>query len=650
MNKKYQTFHIILKLYLLTLVIFLFFRVFLLLTQLKNIDFQQEISQLPRMFFTGFRFDTLVISFSLIIPFILLIINDLYNKKSFKKIAFIWTFVAFSIIFMLTAANIVYYNKFSKFIDMQALQWLDDPLTVLGMIFQQFSFAYMIPVFILIDWIFYKLLKRIFYQTNGIYIQSPKKFGAYFFISILLMFLGMRGAIKGHPLRTEDAFLFTNLTLNKSAQNPFFVFEKSLERKVKYDLHPLRLMNDSLAIENLKKYLEVKNSFYKNPIARKIINDSTYSKSQKPKNVVLVFMESLGAWKMKTFGDKENRSPFVDSLFHHSLAFSNMYSSGIHTYVGMYSTNFGYPPIFDRHPMKDIPVKQYYGIPQILKKNGYQTAFFMPGGWHFDNAGEFFMHNAYDLIFFENYYSKDSIKNIWGVDDHFLFNFALKKIDEMDKKNKPFLATILTISDHAPFYIPDFIKGETEKIRASKFADWARKEFFKEAKKKPWFENTIFVFFGDHGQTHRMVYEIPLTYVHIPLIIYNDSIRPEIKNNLTSQLDIMPILMKILNINYINNTLGKNTLENPRKYVIFDFDKYYGILDDEFMLTIDKEKTRNLYKYKTQDTKNYLSEYPEKAKEMETYLKSHLQGTIHILNKDLQGEKGIEKLQGSNTE
>ena len=53
---------------------------------------------------------------------------------------------------------------------------------------------------------------------------------------------------------------------------------------------------------------------------------------------------------------------------------------------------------------------------------------------------------------------------------------------------------------------------------------------------------------------------------------------------------------------------------------------------------------------KTQNTKNYLSEYSEKAKEMETYLKSHLQGTIHILNKDLQGEKGIEKLQGSNTE
>ncbi len=347
-------------------------------------------------------------------------------------------------------------------------------------------------------------------------------------------------------------------------------------------------------------------------------------------------MESLATWKMKQFGDTKNRSRFFDSLFDKSIAFTNMYSSGTHTYCGIYSANYGFPVIFGKHPMKGLPVKKYFGIPQILKENGYQTALFIPHDLVFDNLGEFVNKNGYDNVFFNKNYPKDSIKTIWGVDDRFLFNFALGKMDKMHQKGKPFLSTILTISDHGPFYIPRNIKGETDKIRASKFADIAKQEFMQKASKKPWFKNTIFVFFGDHGETHNVVYPIPLTYVHIPLIFYYEGVKPIKIDKLAGQTDILAMLMNLLNINYINNTFGKDIFKDKRKYVIFDYDKLYGVLDKEFLLVIDKHKTYGLYKYHTKDTKDYSKQFPKKRKEMETYLKSHIQSAKYILENNLQ--------------
>ncbi len=637
MTRKVLAPYIIAKSYFLAISIFLFFRLFLFLSHTNEAKINGKLSyfSILESFVMGLRFDLLVSGFILVLPFLLLVIYDYKQKPILTKISFIWVFTVFGVVFMMTAGNVVYFNKFYKHIDSQTLEWFDHPLTVLGMIFEEPVYWYMVVVFFVVLFIFYLLLRKIFYKTKS-HSFNPKKAILCYFISFILIFLSLRGTLKGAPLRNQDALKSKNSLLNKLALNPVFVFEKSMEEYYYYRRYPLRLIDEKEAIENLKKYLNIKKPEYKSPIARKIINDSIGTGKGNRKNVVLIFMESLGAWKMKHFGDTENRSPFLDSLFDHSMAFTNMYSSGTHTYCGIYSVDYGFPIIFEKHPLKDIPVKRYYGIPQILKEKGYQTSFFIPHGLEFDNLGAFLPQNAYDNIYFKKDYPKHAIRNIWGVDDRFLFHFALKKIDKMYQKGKPFLATILTISDHGPFYIPKDIKGKTDRIRASKFADIAKKEFMNEASKKPWFDNTIFVFYGDHGETHNMVYDIPLTYVHIPLLFYSKDLKPIKINKLTSQMDIMPILMRLLNINYVNNTLGKT----ERKYVIFDYDKLYGILDNDFLLIIDKHKTLGLYKYKTKDTKDYSSDFPEKRKKMETYLKSHIQGTKYILEHNLQDFKG----------
>jgi len=625
---------IIAKTYFPLILIFGFFRLLLFLFH-QNEVFSDGLStswHVLLSFVRGINYDLMTSSYILLIPYLLLIAYDFTRKKIFEKIAFWWVFVLIGLAFMLTAANVIYYNKFYQFINLKTFEWFDDPFTVTGMIFQEPRYWWMFIVFFIVLYIFYRILKNIFW-TKPLKISSLKKSVTLYILFSALMFWGVRGRIGSHPLRIEDAFTLHNNFLNELKLNPVFVLEKSYENYLKDRFHPLQLMETQKAVSLVQRYLHVKQPVTQNPVSRKIEFENPPSQ----KNVVLILMESMAAWKMKYFGNTEKRTPFLDSLFLQAVSFSHMYSNGIHTYAGIYGLNFGYPLIFDKHPLKGVgeDLKTYYGLPQILKKNGYQTLFFIPHNKSFDNLGAFLSKNAYDKIYFEQDYPSDSIRTIWGVDDHFLFNFALKKIDALPK-NKPFLSTILTISDHGPFYVPDFIQGKTEKIRATRFADWSLHDFFTKARKKPWFNNTVFILVADHGEARQSEYPVSLSYNHIPALFYYQGVQPQIIDQMAGQIDVMPTLMHLLQTDYINQTFGQDMLAETRPYIYFNYDNKYGIVDHKFLLVMDKYKTIGLYKYAEHDLTDYKDKLPEKTRQMETYLKAHIQTAKYILDNDLQ--------------
>ncbi len=642
MQKKVQSPFIILRIYLLFVVFFFLYRIVLLSFHLDDIEENGmfSVKKILYSFWMGLRFDLLVSGFILLIPFLFLTAYDYFNNNKFKKIAVVWIYFFSFTIVIIGISNIEYFNNFYKHLDSQALTWLDQPFTVVKMLFQEKSWWYIIFLLGGGLYIFYKFINRLISYSKHIELSQKHAILLYFF-SFLFIFFSIRGTLAGPPLKKENSTISDIVFLNQLALNPVFVLEKSLEQDFKDKLHNIDFMNTEEALSLLKKYMGISHSAYQNPLAKKMINNE--EKSQVPKkNIVLIFMESMGTWKMKQYGNKNNLSPFIDSLFDQSIAYTQMYSNGIHTYGGVYSTNYSYPLTFNSHPMKGVPEKNYYGLPQILQEKGYQTAFFIPHNPVFDNLWSFLSKNGYKEVFYDKDYPQDSIRTTWGVDDRFLFHFALKKMDSLYHQKKPFLATILTISDHPPYYTPDFIEGENEITRAARFADWARRDFMEKARKKPWFKNTIFVFIGDHGKTHRMIYSTPLSYSSIPFIIYYEGVKPEKRNELAMQMDVLPILMKELKYDYIYNGMGQEVEENPHPYIFVDYDNKYAVLSDSLLLVIDREKTHGLYKYKEKDKYNYLKNYPEEAQKMSLFLKSYLQGKKYILKHNLQSKKGIQ--------
>ena len=210
-------------------------------------------------------------------------------------------------------------------------------------------------------------------------------------------------------------------------------------------------------------------------------------------------------------------------------------------------------------------------------------------------------------------------------------------IDELYSKDKPFFINILTVSNHAPFIIPDIYTPRhpdyIDEVKEVEYADFSIGYFLKKAATKPWFDNTVFVFLGDHGRHCSTPYPISLDFVHIPLIIYAPSlIEPETNTQIASQTDVFPTVMGLLGIDYNNSTFGIDLLKQQRKYAYFMNGNKYGVVDNEWYYSSDlKGNSLGLYHYQNNDATNYEEQKKEKAIEMKIYGESNWK-TMLILN------------------
>lgn len=168
----------------------------------------------------------------------------------------------------------------------------------------------------------------------------------------------------------------------------------------------------------------------------------------------------------------------------------------------MTATLYSFPALMFRNLMKGTVTPRRKGIATVLKKFGYENMFFMTHEAQYDNMKAFFQTNGYDDIFSQENYPKSEVVNSFGVSDHFEMGYALNTINQKAKTGKPFMATILTVSNHPPYIIPDFFKPKTKEKETQivEYADWAIGDFLKKASREPWYKNTIFVIQADHGK------------------------------------------------------------------------------------------------------------------------------------------------------
>ncbi|MCD8265668.1 MAG: hypothetical protein LUC33_00795, partial [Prevotellaceae bacterium] len=101
----------------------------------------------------------------------------------------------------------------------------------------------------------------------------------------------------------------------------------------------------------------------------------------------------------------------------------------------------GYNPI-KVSQMKGSDIPLYNGLPTVLKGEGYRTMFFMTHESQYDNMNAFFRTNGYEEIYSQENYPRDKVVNSFGVQDDFLFSFA---IDRLKTQRQPFFATLLSL-------------------------------------------------------------------------------------------------------------------------------------------------------------------------------------------------------------
>jgi phosphoglycerol transferase MdoB-like AlkP superfamily enzyme len=534
----------------------------------------------------------------------------------------------FTLAFAVCAADIPYFNQFFSRFSVGAFQWIDSPAFMFKMIFQEPRYFIIIVPLIVFLFLFYKLLRRIFKF-------SPEQSGNIHFslkiiVSILflgLIFIGIRGRIQEKsPIKVGTAYFSDNAFLNQLGLNPVFTLMRSYFDSLDEKNKSIAMIDDNLAIQNVRKYLKISQPIDDFPVARLVLPDSS---GENRYNVVIVIMESMSAAKMERHGNTKHLTPFLDSLSHNSYYFENIYTAGIHTFNGVFSTLFSFPAIYRQNPMKESTMFKYNGIGNTLKKNGYSTTYFTTHDGQFDNIEGFLRANDFEnIITLADYPSKEA-KTTLGVPDDFMFEFSIPVIDNLYKENKPFFVAFMTASDHGPYYLPEYFKPKNQNIKDQmvEYADWSLRKFISLASTKEWFNNTLFVFVADHGAPINAVYDIPMDYHHTPLIIYAPGILKEARtfDCIGGQIDVFPTIMGILKQSYINNTLGIDLLSDTRPYIFINHEDKFGVIDQEYLLIMKNDNGKALYRYRNNDKKDYQNEQQQLLHEMEEYTISNLQ-------------------------
>ena len=459
-----------------------------------------------------------------------------------------------------------------------------------------------------------------------------------FLVLFALMFIGIRGrfAMKS-PIRWGTAFFSPYNFANQLGLNPVYTFmrswlDKNESKAVRYNSLP-----EADAEEMVRKNLAVENyDSTRSPVARAVVS----SGSPRRFNVVLVLMESMTAKNMKRFGNSGNITPVLDALYSHSISFSDFYSDGNHTFNGIYSSLYGYHSLPMVHHMKDITHQQpYSGLPTALREAGYHTTFFTTHDDQFDNMAGFLLPNGFEKIISEKDYPDDAVLSTLGVPDHIMFGKVISEMDRMRLDGKPMFMAMITGSNHEPFVLPEDISLKTHSPelaqRMVEYADWSVGKFISDASSHSWFDSTIFVFTGDHGGLISGC-DPYLAFHHIPLIIYAPKIfsHPEEINDVCGQADIYATVCGLLNLSYMNNSMGIDLIHQQRKYFVFNFDEEICCVTKNNFLRMGHDQ-EHFFEI-SEDRKNLVA--TERSMQADS-MKKILEATIQVTQRMIEGKR-----------
>ena len=291
--------------------------------------------------------------------------------------------------------------------------------------------------------------------------------------------------------------------------------------------------------------------------------------SSKPKNVIMISVESLSAEYVGAYGNTKGLTPELDKLGKAGMKFERVFATGTRTVRGLEALSLGTPPIPGQAIVRRPGNDHLSTVGELLRYQGMETFFFYGGYGYFDNMNAYYAANNYRVVDRTDI-PKDKVgfENVWGVADEYLFDQVIRTLDDKSAKGtdgKPFFAQIMTTSNHRPYTYPSGridIPSPGGRDGGVKYTDYAIGKFIKDASKKPWFKDTLFVIVADHCASVAGKTRLPVAGYHIPLIFYAPALlKPALFTPVVSQIDIAPTLVEVLGKNGSAQFYGRSFFE-----------------------------------------------------------------------------------------
>ena len=586
--------------------------IFLLVMTLLRLVFYLRYNPLGKPFsgsamLMGLRFD---IKFASILILCILalcsfpILNPFKNIKAKK----IWNSLL-SIIFFITllfyAVDYYHYDYLQQRLNASFLNYFNDASITINMGLQSYPVFSVLLLILLLTFIISILLKNILFYYQTQFVINKTRGVGYYVLFFLLLALGVFGKLGQFNLRWSDAFTLTDNFKATLALNPFQSFFSSLKfRDTKPDINKTRqyypLMSTYFNVQHKDSVLL---NYERDYSGEKIIINQP--------NVVLVICESFCMFRSSMSGNPFNTTPYFNELSQQGVFFDRCFTPSFPTARGVWATVTGIPDVLgdnNRTASRSPEVVNQQTIINDLK--GYEKFYFIGGDPTWANIKGLLLNNIDSLHLYSQEDFKAKKVDVWGIDDK---NLLLESNQILAKQQRPFFAVIQTADNHRPYTIPqDDLKvfkkvnyptdsvvkygfEDIDQLNAFRYTDFCFQQFMEAAQKEKYFNNTIFVFVGDHGLPGNANAMYPkswseqsLTRLHVPLLFYAPKLlQPKQINTVCSQTDIMPSVASLLKVSYRNNSMGQSlfdsTIKKPASAFIIDHEaRTTGIVNNDF--------------------------------------------------------------------
>lgn len=561
--------------------------------------------------YIGLKFDARYVVFLILIPCFCLIIPPLERlltkSRLFRSIVLFMQSALFFVMLLVYVVDFIVYFYLNQRVDLTLLDLTREADIGFAMVWQSYPVVRIALAFLVIMAGYWYFWNKIYRKHVPFPVRSPRQpkgtepssslsFAVFWrFCLLLALFVFGYGQISSNffPLRWSNAYFSVDKSIALIALNPMqnlYDTRKAVDFVIPDEKYAFA------AFERMKKAVGA-------PQTNKAVDFSRHTageKPEKPLNVVIVMVESWttpkttlphGSGAKRDFADHTrypegfdlNTTPFSEELLKTSLYYPNFYANARTTARGILSTLTG---IADVNFLATTSSRNPKMVDQHIIFNefkGYERYYMIGGNANWANIRGVFQNNIDGLHLLEESDWKSPNVDVWGISDLNLFK---ESVGVLSESKKPFIAFIQTAGYHRPFTIPEDNDGfqpapvpskeildawgfvSAEEYQALRFVDHALMRFFEEAKKTDWYEDTVFILFGDHGTTERnevmtkSYLSARSQFWHIPFFIHCPKfVRAGINPALHSQADIFPTAAQIAGIDFLNTALGSPMLK-----------------------------------------------------------------------------------------
>ncbi len=585
-----------------------------------------SISQLLTLLKGGLMFDiSAVVYINMLFILLHIIPFEVRYKDVYQLILKYIFFITNGIAIAMNGMDFVYYRFVEKRATADVFKTFEHETNLIKLFFRFLSDYWPATLFTFFAW----FLMVYFY--NQVKVEKPVKVNKIVYYSVNILMIPLVIALVIGAARGGYKHSTRPITISNAA------------RYVESPRDVAIVLNTPFSIfRTFNKKALVKYKFFDDEKLNNLYNPIHIPLKTKPftrDNVVIIILESFAREYIGSLnhslegGTYKGYTPFIDSLISVSLTFDVSIANGKKSIDAMPSILASVPSLETPYTISHYANNQIDGLPELLKKKGYYSAYFHGapnGSMGFDSFAK--MAGFDNYIGLNEYPEKADFDGVWGVWDEPFFKFFGEKLNSF---KQPFLASIFSVSSHHPFKVPEkytgkFKKGSAPILEVVGYSDFALKEFFNEISKAPWFKNTLFVITADHtNESVHKEFQNNFGSYSIPIVFFKaGSDLRGIKNRIAQQIDIMPTVLSYLNYDEDYFAFGNNLLDDSYESFAFNTSgSTYHLYMKDHILEMSDNIPIGLFNYKTDLflENNLLGRNPDLQLQMEDKLKAIIQ-------------------------